>query len=113
MVIEELLSRGEGKTLEFKRDLSSPKGLIKTLVAFSNTAGGKIIVGIDDSKKVIGVDRPLDEQELLTLKLLRREQGRLVPTRGGMLLFGRERVFHYPDAWDDHRRHEERCLQDP
>lgn len=43
--------------------------------------------------------RALDEQELLTLKLMRREQGRLVPTRGGMLLFGRERVFHYPDAW--------------
>lgn len=53
MIIEELLNRGEGKTLEFKRDLSSPKGLMKTLVAFSNTTGGKIIVGIDDDKKAV------------------------------------------------------------
>ncbi|HNX77328.1 MAG TPA: hypothetical protein PLM07_14980 [Candidatus Rifleibacterium sp.] len=28
-----------------------------------------------------------------------REQGRLVPTRGGMPLFWRERVIHYSDAW--------------
>jgi len=35
MIIEGLLSQSEGKTLEFKRDLSSPKGLMKTLVAFS------------------------------------------------------------------------------
>ncbi|WP_369793141.1 helix-turn-helix domain-containing protein [Methanosarcina sp. 2.H.A.1B.4] len=37
--IAELLSRPEGKTLEFKRDLSSPRNILKTLVAFSNTAG--------------------------------------------------------------------------
>ncbi len=53
MIIEGLLSQSEGKTLEFKRDLSSPKGLMKTLVAFSNTAGGKIIVCIDDDKKAV------------------------------------------------------------
>lgn len=41
---EALLSLNEGKTLDFKRDLSSPKGLLKTLVAFANTAGGKLII---------------------------------------------------------------------
>ncbi|MCG7847734.1 MAG: ATP-binding protein, partial [ANME-2 cluster archaeon] len=33
----------EGKTLEFKQDLSSPKNMLKTLVAFANTAGGRLI----------------------------------------------------------------------
>ena len=33
----------EGKTLEFKRDLSSPTGPLRTIVAFANSAGGRII----------------------------------------------------------------------
>lgn len=33
-----LLQRREGKTLEYKRDLSTPEGLLRTLVAFANTA---------------------------------------------------------------------------
>ncbi len=33
----EILKRSEGKTLEFKRDLSSPAGALKTVVAFANT----------------------------------------------------------------------------
>ncbi|MBU1904965.1 MAG: ATP-binding protein [Proteobacteria bacterium] len=43
MGIEELLSQKEGKTLEFKRDLFSFKPIIKTLVAFANTAGGTLM----------------------------------------------------------------------
>jgi len=54
----------EGKTLEFKRDLSSPKNMLKTLVAFANTAGGRLLIGIeDDSREVEGVEDPLDEEE--------------------------------------------------
>jgi len=43
MTISEQLKADEGKTLEFKQDLSSPRNLLKTLVAFANTAGGRII----------------------------------------------------------------------
>jgi predicted HTH transcriptional regulator len=43
--------------------------------------------------------RELDEQGLLTLKLLRREQGALVPTKGAVLLFGKDRLAHFSDAW--------------
>ena len=43
---DHLLSQAEGKTLEFKRDLSSPRPLLKTLVAFANTAGGRLVVGV-------------------------------------------------------------------
>jgi len=211
-----LLLAPEGKTLEFKRDLSSPRNVLKTLVAFANSAGGRLVIGVDDARQVLGVADPLDEEEricnliadgiaprlvpsvellsvqrpgmatatvlvvevfpssarphclnalgpeqgvylrlgssnrqagpdwiaearravagqvfdeqpmpelmadeldhdamarcfgaakpldatrLQTLKLLRREQGRLVPTRGAVLLFGRQREQHFPDAW--------------
>jgi ATP-dependent DNA helicase RecG len=60
MNIEELLRRGEGKTLEFKRDLSSPRNILKTLTAFANTAGGVLLIGVDDeTRAVFGIDQPL------------------------------------------------------
>ena len=208
---KQLLQLPESKTLEFKRDLSSPRNVLKTLVAFANSAGGRIIVGVSDDKQLVGVDDPLLEEEricgliadsisprlvpnvelmsydgytllalevfpsgmrphyltklglekgvyvrlgssnrqagtdlvaelqrsaaglvfdelpipelskedldlvaiqeqlgkrqqlndeaLITLKLLRKEQNRLVPTQGGMLLFGKNREGYFPDAW--------------
>ena len=51
MDLAALLKLNEGKTLEFKRDLSSPEGALKCLVAFANTAGGTLIVGIEDGTK--------------------------------------------------------------
>ncbi len=38
MKIEALLTRPEGKTLESKQDLSSPKNILETMMAFANTA---------------------------------------------------------------------------
>jgi predicted HTH transcriptional regulator len=212
MDIGGLLKSEEGKTLEFKRDLSSPKNLLKTLVAFANTAGGQVIIGVDNKTRMpMGFQHPLDEEErlcsliadsirprlvpnvemvsiedktllvvevflsgsrphwlksegpndgvyvrlgstnrqadrdliaelrrsvesvafdelpmpalsiddldlaaikglfgdqrhlgeneLLTLRLLKTEQGQLVPTKGAILLFGKERDKHFPDAW--------------
>lgn len=197
--------------MEFKRDLSSPRPILKTLVAFANTAGGRLLIGVDDHRQVVGVAHPLDEEEricsliadsisprlvpnvelttledktilvvevflsglrphylkadgpengvyvrlgstnrqadreligelrrtaegvafdelpmpdlsqddldvaairnqfrgnhrldeeeLFSLKLLTREQGRAVPTKGAVLLFGKDRTRHFPDAW--------------
>jgi len=212
MTVSELLSQNEGKTLEFKRNLSSPKNILKNVVAFANTAGGIILIGVDDeTRKPVGVADPLEEEErlcnmiadavtprvvpnvemttvdgktillvevflsslrphwlkaegpedgvyvrlgssnrqadreliaelrrsvegisfdempmpelsiddldldaarrsfagirdlneqaLLTLKLLVRDQGKTIPSKGGMLLFGRDRTFHFPDCW--------------
>ena len=207
----ETLKRPEGKTLERKRDLSSPDGVLRTVVAFANTAGGTVIWVEDASGHVRGVREPMDVEERLanrisdsilprtapdleilpfrrthllailvhpspgrphylkregldrgvyvrvgstnrradrelteelrrfargeafdeqampdldseaidfaaasesfadirklrrsdmaTLRLVTTHQGRKVPTVGGMLLFGRERAHHFPDAW--------------
>jgi ATP-dependent DNA helicase RecG len=80
MNIEELLKRGEDKTLEFKRDLSSPKGLMKTLVAFANTAGGRVIIGVEDkSRSPVGIAHPLDEEDRLCSLITDAISPRLVP----------------------------------
>ena len=207
-----LLTQTEGKTLEFKRDLSSPEPLLRTIVSFANTSGGVILIGVEDqTRRVRGVADPLaleervaslvsdtirpqlipdieviayrrthvvaiavwpsparphhvaregkergvyvrvgstnrraddsmvaemarfargegfdegpalgfnseaidfraasesfahvrrlERRDLETLRLLTRHQGRLVPTVGGILLFGRDRRTTFPDAW--------------
>jgi predicted HTH transcriptional regulator len=65
-MIEEFLSKSEDKTLEFKENTTSLLGIIKTVIAFANTAGGVIVVGIQDkTKKIVGVANALDEEERL------------------------------------------------
>lgn len=49
--IEEILKSNEGKTLEFKENLQSLYGIIKTIIAFANTAGDTIVIGIEDKAK--------------------------------------------------------------
>ncbi len=43
--------------------------------------------------------RRLLRKDMDTLRLVTVHQGRQVPTAGGILLFGRERLKHFPDAW--------------
>ena len=52
--IEDIIKGKESKTLEFKRDLSSFKPIMKTLVAFANTAGGTLVIGWDDNGVITG-----------------------------------------------------------
>ena len=57
MIADEILN-GENKNIEYKRELPSKSDkYIKSLVAFANTSGGKLVIGIeDDDHEVIGVD---------------------------------------------------------
>ncbi|MEE8584852.1 MAG: helix-turn-helix domain-containing protein [Acidobacteriota bacterium] len=80
MDLVDLLKRPEGKTLEFKRDLSTPEGVLRTIVAFANTAGGTLLVGIEDkSRHVRGVRDPLDLEERLANLISDLIVPRLVP----------------------------------
>lgn len=64
MSLVEFLRRHEGKTLEFKRDLSSPLGALRTLVAFANTSGGTLLIGVEDgTRHVRGLSDPLAAEE--------------------------------------------------
>lgn len=60
--LEEHLYRGEGETIEFKRELPRNKDkLLKTVAAFANGEGGVILVGVDDDGTVVGVGQPINE----------------------------------------------------
>ena len=80
MRLVELLKRHEGKTLEFKRDLSSPEGILKGLVAFANTSGGTVVIGVEDrSKRVRGVPDVLAAEEKLANLISDSIRPRLIP----------------------------------
>jgi len=69
----------EGKTREYKRDLSSPSKLLRTIVAFANSAGGQLVVGVTDDGTVIGVADPLAEEERLASLIADSIEPQLVP----------------------------------
>ncbi|MCW5619849.1 MAG: putative DNA binding domain-containing protein [Burkholderiales bacterium] len=79
-MLEDILRQPEGKTLEFKRDLSSPAPVLRTLVAFANSAGGRLIIGVEDrTRAVTGVKAPLDLEERLTSLVADSIEPRLLP----------------------------------
>jgi len=57
MNLKEIIKKGESEKIEFKKSLQLKDEIGKTVSAFSNSRGGKIIVGVDDkNKEVIGVE---------------------------------------------------------
>lgn len=45
---------GEGKHIEFKQQLpKNREHILKDIIAFSNTSGGKLILGIEDETGVV------------------------------------------------------------
>src|SRR3984957_16936222 len=63
-MLEELLSKNEGKTLEFKENTQSLQKIIQTIIAFANTAGGVLLLGIkNETKEIIGLANVLKEEE--------------------------------------------------
>ncbi|HAC14808.1 MAG TPA: ATP-binding protein [Bacteroidetes bacterium] len=63
--LKRLVKTGEGTYLEFKRLISSPEKIARELVAFANTRGGTMLIGVDDDKKLIGIDSYYEQEFLL------------------------------------------------
>ena len=80
MDLTEILRRPEGKTLEYKRDFSSPIGILKSLVAFANTAGGVLIVGVQDkTRNISGLTDVIAVEAKLANILAESIEPRIVP----------------------------------
>jgi predicted HTH transcriptional regulator len=72
MSITNLLLEPESKTLEFKRNTSSLAPILKTVIAFANTAGGTVIIGQDDTDVLVNLS--LNERQLWFLEELEKKQ---------------------------------------
>jgi predicted HTH transcriptional regulator len=53
--IHTLIAQGEHQKLDFKFEISDSKKIARSLVAFANTEGGKLLVGVKDNGAIAGV----------------------------------------------------------
>ena len=53
--IKKLISEGEHQRLDFKFEISDSRKIARTLVAFANTDGGRLLIGVKDNGTVAGV----------------------------------------------------------
>jgi hypothetical protein len=63
--LKALVSKGEGLTLEFKRKAAFPEKIVREMIAFANTKGGILLVGIGDDGSVPGLKYPEDESHVI------------------------------------------------
>ncbi|PSL32300.1 AlbA family DNA-binding domain-containing protein [Dyadobacter jiangsuensis] len=64
-LLKELVKKGEGEHLEFKLKSNHPEKIVREVVAFANSGGGKLLVGVGDDKTIKGLkDAEEDEYTL-------------------------------------------------
>lgn len=64
MPLLDIVGQGETRHTEFKRLVHSPVKIAKSIVAFANTEGGIILIGVDDDKRITGIH---SEKEMLEI----------------------------------------------
>jgi len=61
---EQLISRREGETLDFKQEMTSSSDLAKLVTAFYNARGGTIVFGVENgTRRLVGVPNPQGIEE--------------------------------------------------
>lgn len=63
-LLKELVKQGEGDRVEFKLKTNHPEKIIREIVAFANSNGGKLLVGVGDDKRILGL-KDINEDEFL------------------------------------------------
>lgn len=55
MNILKQIEQGESKIIEFKEQMPKNDSIAKTVIAFANTAGGRLVIGVNDSLEIVGI----------------------------------------------------------
>ncbi len=53
--IRDLIAEGEHQQQDFKFEITSSRKIARTLVAFANTDGGRLLIGVKDNGKISGI----------------------------------------------------------
>lgn len=79
MSIEKFLTRLESKTLEFKENTQPKDKILSTCIAFANTAGGALLIGVSDKRQPLGIKDPHTEAEKIASFLNDSIEPRIFP----------------------------------
>jgi len=63
--IKSLILQGEGVTLDFKKTITNTGKIAKSLVAFANNKGGKLLIGVADDGTIKGVKSEEEEKYMI------------------------------------------------
>lgn len=55
MMLHHLIAEGEHQQQDFKYEISDARKIARTLSAFANTDGGRLLIGVKDNGKIAGV----------------------------------------------------------
>ena len=66
MNIRKMIIEGEGVSLDFKKTITSCEKIARTMVAFANNKGGKLLIGVYDDGTIKGVKSEDEERYMIT-----------------------------------------------
>jgi predicted HTH transcriptional regulator len=69
--LKRIVAAGENERIEFKRKAAHPDKIMKEVVAFANSIGGLLLIGIDDNRTIPGLPNP-DEEEFIIENAIRK-----------------------------------------
>jgi predicted HTH transcriptional regulator len=64
--IKRLIKDGENEVTEFKKKANFPEKIVKEIVAFANTRGGNLLIGVEDDGRITGTKTA--EEDLFVLE---------------------------------------------
>jgi predicted HTH transcriptional regulator len=98
--LKKTLRRGEGLHLEFKFKIKYPEKVVKEIVAFANTDGGQLMIGIDDNGTISGL-KYTDEEEFVLIREMERSIIPLVTYSIERIQLTNDKevlIFHIPES---------------
>lgn len=66
MNLKRQIFEGEGVTLDFKKTITSCEKIARTMVAFANNKGGRLLIGVADDGTIKGVKNEDEERYMIT-----------------------------------------------
>lgn len=69
--LKALVKEGEGSRLEFKLKAAHPEKIVREIVAFANSEGGLLLIGVGDDKSIPGV-KFADEDEYILIRAIEK-----------------------------------------
>jgi type I restriction enzyme R subunit len=103
---EELIKRGESKTLEFKStlrwnlkerrqdDKAVTYAVLKTIAAFLNTEGGDLLIGVADDRSIVGIESDQFEDDDKFMRHLAQAVRNGLGDRAGTCIDPKTQIVH-------------------
>lgn len=109
--LEYLVSKGEYQLVEFKLKASFPEKIVREMVAFANSEGGQLLIGVDDDGRISGL-KFAEEEKFVIEKAIQNHIKPRIKYQSEFIPINRKRsVLHYRIY--ENRRKPSYFLDDP